>query len=424
MSQQLYPDILGLLSDERLTVQDMLQCALGVFPTTTAIDQPVELLLLLQNLTDQPLNLQIAVNSPRRDDQGNLLSLFTPRPHLDLILPEAEAGLLHIPVTPQLPTPSTGTYTIEIQIAVKDSPEHYTQVRSFEPGPPPNMLAISAFRMAVLSDIAFAADAEATDTLHVTFEILPGHFPPRQNEPMPRYESLWTTGDLEQEQKQARSMASEALRFSHSLGRQAIYEPLWDRTKNTFGDGGVPLHPGEIMYITKILTYVMEDGLDKEDNFSLAESRWFKRLCWLMAHNPDTLNNTNQLIRILYPDIVHDAVLLGFSMIPTSVKVDFGDETEQATYATRLVGALEGQVPLILEYIYVPLVMAGTLLAAQVTFPGENPWHSLERLKEAQQGRISLAGADQAAFHEVFDILDQLVEKAQRTLWELRIPRD
>jgi hypothetical protein len=369
------------------------------------------------------MELQISVTAPQRDAEGNLINLFTPKPRMSLTLPSAESGLLHIPVTPQLPTRPGNGYTVLVHPAVS-VPERFAQIRSLDGGPPPSMLGISPFRMAVLSDIAFGADTQASNKLRVSFDVLPGRLPPRSEEPLPRYEALWTVRDLQQEQAKARAMASEALRFANSLTRTNVYQPLWDRTKNSFGDAGIPLHPGEVTFITKLLVYVMEDGLELESEFSLAEGKWFDRLCWLMAHNPDIIHDIPQLVKILYTAVVHDAVQLGFHMISHASKADFGADEEQRVYAERVVGALEGQVPLALEHIYLPLVMGGTLVTAQVTTSDENPWTSLGQLKEAQQGRISLAGAEQSAFREVFDILDVLIEKAQRNLWEMRIPRE
>jgi len=109
---------------------------------------------------------------------------------------------------------------------------------------------------------------------------------------------------------------------------------------------------------------------------------------------------------------------LGFVMVAHSTGADFGDRAEQIAYAGRLIAALEGRAPLGLEHIYVPLVMAGVMVAPRVTVPGENPWHSLAQLEEARDGRIDLAGA---AFGEVFDILNHLIESAQGALHALRI---
>ena len=140
-----------------------------------------------------------------------------------------------------------------------------------------------------------------------------------------------------------------------------------------FGDGGIPLHPGESNTITKQLIYVMEDGLELEQGFSVADSKWFERLCWLMAHDPDVIKNRDHLLNLLYTAVIDDAVMLGFSMVGQDTHADFGDIDEQHTYAARLIAALEGRRPLSLEHVYVPLVMAGTMLTARMAQPQRKP---------------------------------------------------
>ncbi|MBN1681789.1 MAG: hypothetical protein JW966_16030 [Anaerolineae bacterium] len=420
MVNYFYPDILGTLSDDRLTIEDVMQCALGIFPAATALGQPAEALLLLQNLTDQPLDVQMAVQLPQHDRGGNLVNIFTPKPRLKITLPAAEIGILHIPVTPHPPTQLGATYDLSIDLTV-EKPDRLNLVRPPSGGHQPNLLSISPFRLAVLRDITFSAKSRHTNQINVSFDVLSGRFPPRSDEPMPRYEALWTISNLEQEEAKAQEMAGEALRFAHSLTRQNAFEPLLQRTKDVFGDGGMPLHPGEAMFISKVLTYVIEDGLDLEPGFSLVDGNWFKRLCWLMAHTPDALNNTDHLINLLYSAVMRDAVMVGFWMVGQDTKADFGDEQERLSFTNRLIAAVEGRRPFALEHVYVPLVMSGTLMTARMAVTGENPWHSLNLLREARNGRVRLADA---SFQEVFDILDRLMNRAERLLREMQIPRE
>ncbi|MBN1200766.1 MAG: hypothetical protein JXJ20_02810 [Anaerolineae bacterium] len=421
MQEQLYPDILGVLSDERLTVDDVLQCALGIFPAATAIGKPVEMLLLVQNLIDQPLPLRLAILTPTRDAQGNLLNIFTPKPRLEMALAGGDCGLLHLPITPQLPTPTGKNYPVRVRIEV-EKPERFVRVRPADSGHRPSLLSISPFRIAALREIHFRAQVHNERQLGVLFDVLPGRFPPLKNEPMPRYEALWTVReDLQKERARAKEKAGEALNFVNRLTRKQVYPLLINRVKDAYGDGGLPLHPGEAIFLAKILTYVMQEGLDMEAGFSLAASQWFQHLCWLMAHDPNVVQNLEQLIKLVFTSVLHDAVLLGFSMVHHNAGIDFGDEHEQADHARKLTAALEGRMPVLMEYVYVPLVLAGVILNARMTMPDENPWRSLDAIQEARDGRISLAGIK---FREVFDILDSLIADGERLLREMRIPRD
>ncbi len=420
-SPKLYPDVLGMLVEDRVTVDEAVQCSFGIFPTMTAIDQPVEALLLLQNLFDQPLVLNINVYTPQRDAAGNLLNIFTPKPRLSVTLPAAECGMVHLPIIAQHPTPPGKGYPVTVQITVAQKPDRARQICPLTGGTKPNLLTMSPFRLATLRDINFAACVTGNNRLETRFDVLFGQFPPRPDAPKPRYELFWTMNDLEQEQDQLQAVGGEALRFARSLSRPQLYTPLLNLTRDIFGDAGIPLHPGEASYIAKLLTYVASDGLDLEMDFSVAESAWFEHLCQLMVQDLNIVQNTDHVLDLLYTSIIKDAVKLGFSMLSHETKADLGDETEQAAYTSKIIDALEGRLTLGLEHVYVPLVIAGTLLSGRVIIAGENPWRLLNMLKEARDGRISLAGIE---LREVFDILNQMIAKAERALKELRIPRD
>ncbi len=417
--QSLYPDILGALSDERLTVDDALQCAWGIFPATTAVDQPVEALLLLQNLINQPLGVQLIIRTASRDADGNLANFFTPKPRMALKLGAAECGLLHIPVTPQLPTQPGSGFPLIVQIGLQ-KPENYLPVRATAGSAQPSMLALSPFRVAVLREVKFTAESPAPNQLRTTFDVLPGRFPPHADQPQPRYEALWTMRDLGEKEDQAKAIAGEALSFAKTLSRTTITAPLLEETKALYGDAGLPLHPAEAACIVKPLVYVLEDGLDLEQGFSRAEGAWFKRLCHLMLEDRNVIHDLDRLIPALYTAAIQDAVLMGFKMVAHDTGADFGDGLEQADYALKLVAALEGELPLGLEHIYVPLVMSGMILHGRVVLPNEKQWHTLDELKEARDGRKKLADA---SFSEVFDILNLLIERSERLLRETRVPR-
>jgi hypothetical protein len=283
------------------------------------------------------------------------------------------------------------------------------------------MLSISPFRMAVLRDIHFVANNHGADSLGVTFDILSGNIPTPSSEVKPRYEALWTTHNLEQELDKIKAMSGEAMRFANGFMRDQIHPLLLKHTTAIFGDTGMPLHPAEALFITKILTYVLEDGLSLEAGFSVEGSHWFQQLCRLIAYNPAATKNLDGLLKLLYNDVVYDAVMLGFSILAHDAKEDFGSEQEQIDYATKAVAALAGRIPIGLEYAYVPLILAGIILAPRLTTLNENPWHSLAALKEARDGRNNLAGD---AYREVFDILNNMIAKTERFLWETKVPRN
>lgn len=413
-----YPDVLGVLAGERMAVEGVLHSALGVQPAVIMLDQPFEALILLQSLIDQPLTVKLALRTPTRTAEGGLLNFFTPRPRLSFTLPGGDCGLLHLPVVPQLPTPAGKRYSLRIDIAV-EKPDVFRPVRPPSGGEPPRQWAIPAERLEALRAIPFGAKQPGEHQLGGQFAVRPGEITTIPTPPQPRYEPLWTVKNLAEEQQELQAMAGEALRFARGLDRGAVHVALLELTQNVFSDAGQPVHPGEAIFITKALAYAASDGLELEEGFALAEGRWFHRLCRLMTDDPGVVNDLDRLLELLYTAILHDAVRLAFNVVGRNTGVDFGDSAEQADYAARLVAALETEGEAAPEHVYVPLVLAGVLLNAIVTRPGENPWRSLDTLREAREGRRSQVGE---GFDEVFDILDILIGKATQLLREMHIP--
>jgi hypothetical protein len=294
-------------------------------------------------------------------------------------------------------------------------PDKYTQIRPVVGGRPPSLMSISPFRIAVLRDIKF----KAHEQLSITFNVQAGRLPPRSEPLQPRYEALWTQRDFEQELAKLQEVSGAATRFANTLTRTTVYNPLQTYTREIFAAAGMALLPGEITFITKLLTYVLEDGLELEQGFSLETGYWFQKLCALMIKTPDVIQNIEQTVKLLYTSAVQDAVLLGCRMLTQDMKLDFGGQQEQLGYANKVITALEGRQPISLDYVYVPFVMAGLLLTARVGLPGQNPWKAIASLKESRNERIKTAGE---TLHEVFEVVDELIQSTERNLRDMRIP--
>ena len=63
----------------RVSTCSPLQCAMGIFPQQTYINQPVELVLILQNMVDQNMQLKIGLQLPTEDRKGRPIVIDTPR---------------------------------------------------------------------------------------------------------------------------------------------------------------------------------------------------------------------------------------------------------------------------------------------------------------------------------------------------------
>src|SRR5579864_4907267 len=164
-----FPDVLGLFSSGRRLTIDAVQCALGIYPRGAAVGQPFEVLLLIQSACDQPVQVKIALQLPRRTTTGERLSLFAPREMFDLTLPSGEVGLLHFPIVAQYPTPVGSDYALSVRVAV-NRPRNAKMIRNPFGGRMPGILPISKHRRTILQEeVGFSAVADETtpaNTLH------------------------------------------------------------------------------------------------------------------------------------------------------------------------------------------------------------------------------------------------------------------
>ena len=89
-----YPDVLGTITGgSRLNVE-LVQCAFGVYPTSTALGQPFEALVLLQNICDRPLQVTVTVQLPRKDSNGNRMSVIAAKDEITGFFYQFKRGIV------------------------------------------------------------------------------------------------------------------------------------------------------------------------------------------------------------------------------------------------------------------------------------------------------------------------------------------
>ena len=436
-----YPDVLGFISSNtRLTI-DCVQTAMSVYPTQVAVGQSFELLILLQNLCDHQISVKAKLQLPRRSPTGERLSLFAARDSLEMPLGAGEVGLLHWPIRPQLPTPVGQQYPLTIRVE-STRPRGVKFVRDPNGGRAPASFAMSPHRLQILQhEVHFAANLLPNDasgaTLLTHFDILPGQILQPTADASPRYELLWDNRQLPQDQDAYPALEKQIRDVAQAFSRAPLYEALQNETLQRFAEAGLPLLPGEIVAIAKLLTYTMEDGLEIEPGFSLTGSHWFQRLT-LFRLNNDLLADMDRLIPLLYTAVIQDAGLLGYSLlaqhlsrkIPAEpiranrgtrpLQNPLGLPEDQAAHISAISEALQKKRTLDLTGVYWPLALAGALLQAHIRGPQENLWTTLRQVRIAWQTRSAITQLPNAAL--MTTLMNDALTGAEQTLTRMRSP--
>lgn len=419
----LFPDVLGAIAGSARIHMNALQMAVGVFPRQVYLNQPVEVIVILQNMVDQPLDVKIALQLPTKDGAGKPVTLDTPKRSLSLSLRPAETGVLRVPIVAVPPTQPTEN--LPLQLTVRQRVQRPGKpIRPPAGGAPPSVLAVSPFKLQVLRDVDFTdfSYGQSPDTLRLSFDIAPKKLPHAPHDLKPTYETLWTTEQLKEERQLARARIDDARLVASGMTRLHLYTPIFHAVDELYAARGLPLHPGEAKAIAKMITYTLDDGAALEQVTSLEDTRWFQTLCQVLAFDPSVAEwEAGEIaVRYLFEAAFYDAVLLAFGLIRPRVRVNLGDKTERMNYANRVIAWLAGQLEPDLTYIYLPLVLGGVAINSVVVGRDEDAWQTLDEIREAYRGRMRLVSG---ATLEVFDMLDKLLARAEDDLRRARILR-
>ncbi len=420
--QPMYPDVLGAITGgARISMND-LQFALGLFPQRTYLNQPIEVIVILQNMVDQNMQVRVSVNLPPEDKRGYPLVVDIPRKMVTLGLRPGEVGALRLPIVPLPPTAPGTQFPVRVAVRYRTA-RPGRPVRPPSGGAPPTMLSISPFKLQVLREVAYAAQAwnQSNEIVTAFFDIAPKIMPDLRGNLKPLYESLWTHEAMHSEIQSVEAHIEDAQRVATGLTRTAVYPALLEAVDERFASRSLPLHPGEAMAIAKMMTYTLDGGLTQEPGFSEEESRWFQTLCQVLAHD-ETVEDWDRgtlAVRYLFDAVLYDAVLLGFWLIQPRLKDDLGSQAERIDYANRLLLWYAGQLPADWSYAYLPLVMGGVVINQLATLKTDNPWLMLYALREAQKGRARLFTGERVV---IFEHMSHLLDHAEDTLRRSRVP--
>jgi len=418
-----YPDVLGAIAGHlHVSFEDVLQAAVGLFPHRAYLNQPVEIIIILQNMIDQNMDLKIALHLPSKAADGTSIMITTPKKMVSMTLTPGEVGVLRMPIVAILPTQPAND--LPVQVAIRYRARNGKAVRPPTRGAPPSALSVSPFKLQVLRDIEWVDQPQnlSPENVTVRFDIAPKRLPAVSQTLKPTYEVLWSQQQMSDERRNILGQMDEARLLATTFTRMAIYDPLYRMVDDTYATLGLPLHPGEVGAITKMLTYTIDDRSRLDPQYKVEEQRWFQVLCQVLAHDPAVAQwQPGEIVtHYLFDAVMYDAILLAFTVIRSRVKVNLGDREERVNYANRVTRWLAGQADPDLVYIYLPLALGGVVVNHQVTWQNDNPWNVIDGLREAYRGRVRLVEGDAM---EIFDMLDKLLEKGEDELRRSRVQR-
>jgi hypothetical protein len=397
-----YPDVLGDLVEARHRFEvNGVHYVMALEPAAIAPGETTALRVWLQSCWDVPVQVSVTIHLPTHPSPA--LSVIQSK--TDVPLQAAEVGELSIPIACGAEGLS-GEYALSVMLEAKFETRGL-YVRSQKAGGQLGETLLNFTRgtgLAPTMGVGFAAltKPEQALSLHV-------QGPPQPNpEPdlMPTFLSHWTVADLPIQGKARKYVNDQRLYLIPQLTRQALYVAFLEESRERFQDADLPLHLGEALFLPKVLTYTAEYFLQRPD---WQDAVLLPAYTLAYRHSLPVNNPVFLITRADYARMTRLAISLSFGLLRQRLMRDVWTMEEQVAVADLVANRVERGGHLPAEFLYLPLLLGGLIVAREVQMPGEKLGQSLDLLVQARQKR----SAELAENRELQALFDQLLQKAQ-----------
>ncbi|RMG80421.1 MAG: hypothetical protein D6712_18140, partial [Chloroflexi bacterium] len=262
-----FPDILGTITGGLRYNFGFVQAALAVRPRVVRAGRPFEAIILLQNVTDAPIDAQVVLKIPDRDAKRKKGRFVAKNRKLVVGLEAAEVGYVTLPIN-CLPDTAIGQdYRIGVDIKTRlvDKNTKPKRIRLPEGGGEVEMDILSNSlrgEIASLQSLAFDSMSQSIlgSTVEVPFSVMSGRAGTLA-ELKAGWTSLWTIKDhLDDRLLLQRYYQTLKAMVLPNIRRKQSYEMLLRQTETAFSKAGFPLRPIEQFLVAKLLTLILEYG--------------------------------------------------------------------------------------------------------------------------------------------------------------------
>jgi hypothetical protein len=388
------PDIIGEYIDtpERYMTAGV-QYAGYFEPAKIAPEQVTHLFLFLQNTFDAPVTVNIKANMPQTGGffRSSQPILKVQDPIVQIKLAEAEAGLLTLPATTtEHVEEGEHALTIELKAAAQGKPNRVRPARS------QSKLGKNFIDSPVGLDLISTLGATYTEKsvkkapffLEVAGQPAPPERAPRLKY---KYQTIWVQDQLELFNRAIHELNLREVKLKKELTIEALYTTLYAESTTRFADAGLPLRIGEAITLVKILTYGCQYFLSSSERRNGLLVPIWERALEAEVDTTDVL----QVIRTVgYYHLLKLSIAISFGVVAKAIGKQAWPLVERQAVTNHIADSIEAGQGLDEEFLYLPLLMAGTHIAHKLKMDGENTRHSLALMKKAYEARPNLFSDD------------------------------
>jgi hypothetical protein len=403
-----YPDIVSEYMDAGARYEcDGVQVVPSLEPPRVPIGGYTLLVLLFQSGVDVPVDVIVEPAFPTTGRRRGSPMLETGERELGTRLEPAQVGTLYVPIR-TTEAAREGQHEIELNIKVKGAAAA-DRVRP--------QGADGGFRSDLIDDVV---GLDLGRVLGVPFTVTPtrkirlaitiqGQADSAEEIPSmaAKFESLWTVEEAEAQARAFQEVDDSRVAITSGMLLEPLYVGLLVEGQHRFAQSAVPLRVGEAIALAKMLTYTARHFLEDprlQDGLLVP--------IWELAQEYEL--PTGDPLWVLrnagFGHLVRLSVALSFGLVARALGSQPWSLEERRGLIRLIAGRLEAEEKLPVEFIYIPLLAASTIIAHGVNVEGEDVGHSLRLLKKARAARSDVL--DDPELAEASQIFDRLLEAA------------
>ncbi len=435
-----YPDILGYITGGKRANISVIQVASALKPRVVLAGRPLEMLLLVQNAANQPVQVTATLRLPEYDAKKQKGRFVTKAERLVIRLEPANVGLLTLPLSTLPDTAAGADYKIGMEVKVAPL-SHDKPVRIRHPeggGVVDEQLLPETSRELIqsLKDKPWTVDVSGS-TITSKLTVMSGKVGAFADL-TPSWTTLWSLADYMDEtfllHHWAHVLRDKVL---PALTRPNILPVIQEYTAKRFENVGYTLQEEELRTIVRLLTLMLEYANPRERDmmFLLGEAYNIKKyvekdkratqaegseavklprwcLAFLRQCNKDeriAQYPVKAIAHFAFDALLEDAMLHSFDRVHNLLGLDLGTLEEQQLYIQQVFEAMNAK-QLTFDLLYMPLVLGGIAIADGVHLTkDEKAQGIITALRPMLEYRLREAQKDEHA-QEVYKMATQLLD--------------
>jgi hypothetical protein len=405
-----YVDVLGAISNAR-TMFGPLQVAVGLRPRTPRAGRKFDILVLMQNTLDVPVDAIVSLHLPRVDAKGQKDQFTASKTRILIGLRPAETGVASLPAMAYASAApgDSARFAVEIRTEVLGKGNVVRPDSGMPPLDPAQLPdAVRADLTHLRSATWSAQKSRLQPVVEVPLPLLPGSVNTLTTGFRAGWTSLWTPATTTDPRPLLMLHGTRMLleTLPH-LRRLETYVPLLNATFEHFRNAGTALFEPEAALIAKLLTLVLEYASPEESGHGYQQAgpfaitpllkrppstslvprlpRWAHDMLRAIDADPAHAANPVRLLTgPLFPALIEDAARFAFPLVIRETGQDLGSQAEQDDYARDLATLVAGKGDpgeyIDFTRIYLPLVMGGLFISHLMPISTEDPQTLLQSL--------------------------------------------